>query len=92
MGGELQFDDETQYTSPVLLGQSETPKLVAWLKKVGIVSNEKKAGNVLFTIILICTVLGIAIPFWILNDNKIDINSGEYIIVDEDEILNPNKR
>jgi hypothetical protein len=39
------------YKSRVVLGQSETPKLVTWLIQKGIVKNESQAGYVLLGVV-----------------------------------------
>lgn len=81
MGGELQFEEEGQYRSPVVLGKPEIPKMILWLKKTGIVKDEKRAGNILLIIILICVVVSIIAPFFILGNNELNINAKNYHIM-----------
>ena len=56
----LEFEEE-KFKSPVIFGQSKTPKMVSFLIKKGIVKSEKTAGTFLMVLSLVFFSLSIFI-------------------------------
>ena len=64
---EIQFDEDndlrSSFKSRTILGAPSTPRMVQVLLKTGLVKDEKKAGNLLLGIAVLCFILSALIAY-----------------------------
>ena len=67
----VQFDTDSQgipkFTSRTVLGQAQTPGMVSWLIRKGIIKDESQAGGLLVGVVLFnIIVTGVVVYLYVL--------------------------